>query len=364
MLANNKNFRESYCDESNKEDESAKEQSFESLKFEVKSFPKNFARVKYPTFILCIEKFIQKFKFCDTVIVIGKERFNCHFIVVKCFSKHFEKFGKNTTSIELPTDQVTPKAFCEIYEWMLASDNHIKRESFAEVFKAVRFLQIDKLLQHLMMIVDDQHIISEREAISVFLEAKRFNAKCLQSFMVGKISKIFLTFVASKEFLECTLDEALEFFKSNRIAINSEVDMIFTAIRWLLYKWPRRKNNIKQILKQIKFELIVPWQLVEFKKYPQQLGPIFHPIEIQTAIDEALSYQSTRQLQTFSDEHLSERLIVSRRIIDDPLWQGFDFDRNSNVHVGYNNFKEYLKKLDAFHWTRIECRDTNKILNS
>ncbi|KAL7010542.1 hypothetical protein ACKWTF_016935 [Chironomus riparius] len=138
--------------------------------------------------------------------------------------------------------------------------------------------------------------------------------------------------------------------------------MIFTAIRWLLYKWPRRKNNIKEILKKIKFELIVPWQLVEFKKYPQQLGQIFHPIEIQTAIDEALSYQSTRHIQTF-EEHSSERLIVSRRIIDDPLWKEFEFERNSNVHVGYNSFRQYLKKLNAFHWTRIECRDNNKILN-
>lgn len=363
MLAKNKNFRENYCDESEMEDEFAKERSFESLGFEVRSFPNNFASVNYPTFIFCIDKFIQKFKFCDTVIVIGKEKFHCHFIVIKCFSKHFEKFEKNTMSIELPTDQVTPKAFCEIYEWMLATENHIKRESFAEVFKAVRFLQIDKLLQHLMMIIDDQHIISEREAISIFLEAKRVNAKCLQSFMIAKVSKIFLTFVASKEFVECTLDEALEFFKSNRIAINSEVDMIFTAIRWLLYKWPRRKNNIKQILKQIKFELIVPWQLVEFKKYPQQLGPIFHPIEIQTAIDEALSYQSTRHIQTF-EEHSTERLIVSRRIIDDPIWKEFDFESNSNVHVGYNNFKQYLKRLNTFHWTRLECRDNNKILNT
>lgn len=359
MLAKNKNFRESYSQESDSEDELEDEKTFESFGFEKALFPEHFMVIAYPSFILWIEHFVQRFKFCDVIVMIGKERFNCHFIVMRCYSRHFERYDKSTTVIELPIDQVTPKAFCEIYEWMLSTENIVKRESFAEVFKAVRFLQVDKLLQQLMIIIDDQQIISEREALSIFLEAKRFSAKCLQSFMVGKISRIFLTFVASKEFLECSLDEANELFRSNRIAVNSEVDMIFIAIRWLLYKWPRRRNYIKQILTQIKFELIVPWQLIEFKKYPQHLEQIFYPKEIQNAIDEALAYQSTRRMQLLADGNVKQqdRLVVPRRIILDPLWLEYKFEENSNIHIGYHKFKEYLKRLNACHWTQLKYQD-------
>lgn len=363
MLAQNKNFRETYSEDVEVQDEFNDEKSFKCLGFKVKEFSKTHGKIKYPSCITCISSLIKNFKFCDTVIEIGKERFTCHFIIMKKYSKFFEHFGDFATRVELPADQVTPRAFCDIYEWILSNENHIKRQSFAEVFKAAKYLEIENLLQQLMIIIDDQHLISEREAVSIYFEAKLVGAKFLQSFMIGKISKIFLTFVASKDFLELSIEEVLEFFKSNRIAINSEMDMVFVAIRWSTYKWPRRMNYIKTIMSEIKFELILKWQLVVLKKYPQQFGEIFHLKEIQKALDEALSYQITSEIDQEIFEHRNCQT-VPRRLIDDPLWKKYKFEENSNVHMAYSNFLKYLKELNACHWTHVKEKNDNKILNS
>ena len=337
------------------------EKSISMLGFYPRKFSTKEAEAKFPSHLSFIEKMLKKREQTDTEVVVGDETFECHMIVLKSYSEYFEKLDKNesldTKTVILPEDKVSSTAFGMIYDWMLADDANVKRSFFAEVYKAAKFLKIHELLSQFMCCIDDTNVIGEREALSIYLEAKQADKKSLQNFMLKKISKIFLTFVASWEYIELCFEEIENIFQSNRLGVNSELDMLFAAIRWLQHQWPQRKKDVPKLLKYVRFELINSWQLVELKKYPKELEHIFKSAEIQEMIDNALSYISLQYAENHSGDGDMPQEVFNRRILDDDLWKKFEFEKNPNFYDNYRNFCNFLNMLDSCHWRKIKYAD-------
>lgn len=337
------------------------ERSIAELGFETREFNSIEGCAKFPAFLTSIERMIKETQYIDTQVIVGCETFHCHMIVLKSYSSYFANLERNKEinceRIELPENQVTPIAFHIIYEWMLSDENHLPRLNFAETYKAAKFLNIFELLCQFMSIIDNPNVITEREALSIFLEAIDVNEKDLKRFMVNKLSKIFLTFVASWEYLMLSIEEIQVIFNSNRLAINSELDMLFSAIRWLQHDWPLRKKSIANLLNSVRFTQILSWQLVEFKNYPQELEHIFKLEEVQTKIDDALKIRSVRDCRIIQDDEIPQIDLISRRLINDPLWNCFEFHKNPNLYQSYCNFCSYINKLDAVHWRNVKYAD-------
>lgn len=274
----------------------SQEYFLKDLGIKPKEFPSQFfENHKIPLCSQLIENNLKNKIACDTTIVIGKDTFECHSIVLKVHTEYFVKWeesGYSMEMVELPSNQVSMDSFREIYDWMLMDNYEIPRPKFADIFKSGVFLKIKDLVKECMAIIDDKDLIGEREAISIFLEAKKIECRLLQSHMIAKISRIFLTFVASLDFLELTFEEVHEFFKSNGIAVNSETDMLYVAMRWLEFEWPKRKSFVKRLFKLIKFEVMPFWILAEIRKYPEHLQHIFSLVE--DIIDDAMRDHSHR----------------------------------------------------------------------
>lgn len=339
------------------------EMSLSRMGFSPKPLSVKESSAKFPPFLDCIEKMIRQSEHTDTKVVVGAETFNCHMIVLKGYSEYFKKLDNkasiDTQKVVLPDDQVTPLAFSKIYEWMLSDEDSVPRIGFAEIFKSAKFLGISELTSQLMCYIDDGKVIGEREALSIYLEAKEINEKSLQDLMRQKISKIFLTFVASWEYLELTLDEIRDFFKSNRLAVNSELDMLFAAIRWLQHEWSHRKNSTVELLKLVRFELIQSWQLVELKRYPKELEHIFKIPEVKEIIDNALSYISMQFADHLGkgDCEVTPPKVFNRLLIHDPHWNELQLEHNPNVFQNFCNFCKYLKEIDACRWRKVKYAD-------
>lgn len=318
---------------------------------------KFFDRHQISSFEQLIEYNIRNKIACDTTIIIGKETFKCHSTVLKVFTEYFVKLemsGFSLEVIELPVDQVSMDAFREIYNWMLIEDFQIPRVKFADIFKTAIFLKVKALVKECMAIIDDKIIIGEREAVSIFLDSKKINCKLLQSHMVKKISKIFLTFVASLDFLELSFEEVYEFFKSNWIAINSELDMLYIALRWLEHEWPKRKSCVKRLFPLIKFEVIPSWMVVEIRSYPEKFAHIFDLVV--DILNSAQHYHSHRHAaeEGFKGFKNEFHMAIPRKCIEDPLWKELNIQDNPRVFDGYEQFKVYLKKLNAMHWKKLK----------
>ena len=249
-----------------------------------------------PDYLSKVTKLIKNYEHTDVSIKIGNDIFECHMDVLKCYSEYFVFLDADESNsneiIELSETDVTPNAFKIIYDWMLSDDNCVQRDSFPEIFKAALFLKVKELEQTCFRYMDLK--LEERSALQLYLEAKSVNFSILQKHLAQSISKIFLTFAASIEFLNLSFDDVEAILTSNKIGVNSELDVMFIAIKWLNHEWPKRQAYVFELIQHVRFGLIVAWHLVELKKYPTEFKHIFMIPEVQGLIDDALNFVNTQ----------------------------------------------------------------------
>lgn len=162
----------------------------------------------------------------------------------------------------------------------------------------------------------------------MYLEAKKIGNTAVMELMVPRIMKFFLMLVSTKDFLELSVDELCLLLKSNYICVNryrcicarkdftfkqiaiiediplaeasftlsnffiSEMEVLMSAVRWLMHDWNERKQHMLEVLKCVRFGLIAPWQLVDVKRNPE--NPEFMELmsypEVQKMVDDGLAY--------------------------------------------------------------------------
>lgn len=212
-----------------------------------------------------------------------------------------------------------------------------------------------------MCIIDDQELIGEREALSLYLEAIEADEPFLKNQMMKKIEFIFLTFVASIEFLELSFANIQDLFKLNSIAVNSEIDVLFSAILWLKHDWQSRHQHLIPLMSLVRFELMQSWQLVELKKCPAELIDILGQDDMKEIIDEALALVALdKSNHDFGDTIRIPKVLKRKKISHDSLWKSFNFEENHDFYVNYQNFCKYLRKINGNHWEKIALRETRE----
>ncbi|KAF2901103.1 hypothetical protein ILUMI_05083, partial [Ignelater luminosus] len=80
----------------------------------------------------------------DCKVYIDNEEFNCHLIVLQCYSEVFDEYVA-VKKVELPSDKVSTGAFAFIYEWMITGEpayTDLNRETVLDIFNASKYLKI------------------------------------------------------------------------------------------------------------------------------------------------------------------------------------------------------------------------------
>lgn len=230
----------------------------------------------------------------DVQVVIGHEEFSCHSMVLQSYSQFFED-RQMMQNIELQASDVTVNAFVVIYDWMITGKECItllKRDNILEIFVAAQYLGIKELEEQCWAFLDSEQVFSEDTAFILYIEAKRMNISSVKELMIPRIRKFFLMLVSSQDFVELDIDEVCVLLQSNYIAVNCEIEILMSAVRWLKYAWETRTDHIVKIMSCIRFGLISPWQLVDIKRNPEnpELVKIMQQPEITKMVDDGLSY--------------------------------------------------------------------------
>lgn len=157
-------------------------------------------------------------------ISIGDVTFNCHMMVLQCYSDFFMKCD-NDILLQLPEEKITPAAFMMVYDWMLSPHPLVQREGILELFNAANFLGIKELINQCWLCLDDDVRFREDTAFLLYLEARNYGLESLKQLMLMRICKFFLTLVASKEFLTLNAKEICTLLSSNTIGVNSEIEV-------------------------------------------------------------------------------------------------------------------------------------------
>ncbi|CAK9823145.1 unnamed protein product [Anthophora retusa] len=293
---------------------------------------------------------ITNYKNADCIVRIDQDEFHCHLLVLQSYSSFFDE--KNCKEIDLTGSEVSSKAFSIIYDWMINSQNEscrlLQRDNILEIFRAAQYLEMKELEEQCWAFIDNDELFTEDTAFLLYLEAKKVQNTAVMELMVPRIMKFFLMLVGTKDFLELSVDELCLLLKSNYISVNSEMEVLMSAVRWLMYDWEHRKPHMLEVLKCVRFGLIAPWQLVDVKRNPE--NPEFMELmsypEVQKMVDDGLAFVIIKYWygnQTEDYYHWIELLGLTEPT--NRNWAGED--------KNYVTYREFLLYLEEYQRTKL-----------
>ncbi|XP_076182991.1 uncharacterized protein LOC143154856 [Ptiloglossa arizonensis] len=301
---------------------------------------------------------ITNYKNADCIVRIGQDEFHCHLLVLQSYSAFFDE--KNCKDIDLTGSDVSSKAFSIIYDWMINSQNEscrlLQRDNILEVFVAAQYLGIKELEEQCWAFIDNDELFTEDTAFLLYLEARKIKNTAVMELMLPRIMKFFLMLVSTKDFLDLSVDELCLLLKSNYICVNSEMEVLMSAVRWLMHDWANRSQQMLEVLKCIRFGLIAPWQLVDVKRNPE--NPEFMELmsfpEVQKMIDDGLAFVIIKYWygnQTEDYYHWIDLLGLSEPT--NRNWAGEDKN-----YVTYREFLLYLEEYQRTKMSELKHRKT------
>ncbi|XP_029169639.1 LOW QUALITY PROTEIN: uncharacterized protein LOC114939506 [Nylanderia fulva] len=304
---------------------------------------------------------ITNYKNADCIVRIDQDEFYCHLLVLQSYSAFFD--AVNYKDLNLSSSKVTSKAFNIIYDWMISPINEsyhlLRRDNILEVFMAAQYLGIKELEEQCWAFIDNDELFSEDTAFLLYLEAKKIGNTAVMELMIPRIMKFFLMLVSTKDFLELSVDELCSLLKSNYICVNSEIEVLMSAVRWLMHDWNERKQHMLEVLKCVRFGLIAPWQLVDVKRNPE--NPEFMELmaypEVQKMVDDGLAFVIIKYWygnQTENYYHWIDLLGLSEPI--NRNWAGQDKN-----YVTYREFLLYLEEYQKSNILELKARNTRTI---
>lgn len=304
----------------------------------------------------------------DISIHIGDFVQNCFIMVLQSYSKFFRKASRHEKVIGLDSSRITPEVFQKIYAWMLDSSKRVQREGLVDVLIGAQYLEVDFLVLQIWNLVQDGAKFQECEAFLLYLEAKQSNHDKIQNMMINRVQQFFMIVVCSEEFLLMDSIEISDWLKLDSIAVNSEVDVFYSACRWLLHDWNERKIYLVELMKHVRFGLIEPYRICELRmnKNMCKLKPILENSELQKMLEVGLSYATywnsfpddqSKHFQDFLRRFELKRLF-NRELLD-YQWQ-IKYEGATYTYEGFEEcIKEFSSKAFAL-WNNKSKSSQNK----
>lgn len=309
----------------------------------------------------------------NCVISIGDVgNLKVHLMVLQGFSGLFCDLNNNAC-VELPLEQITPRSFELVYEWMIEDTPRLSRHGLLEVLRAATFLKIPQLeaqCEHCL-----QHGFAEESALLLYLEARLLHMERTYRPFLQRVGRFFLTLVASQEFLQLPMHALWLLLCSSNICVNTELEVFMAAVRWLNFKWPKRRLIISQLLSCVRFALIPPWLLIRLhdeNSHSTELRRITSHPDVLQQLHDGIGYTTTRLCYGTDREAFVQHM--QRTGMEPPVQRKWIYDRNCNYHhrlhckiskhlkyedfVGYLNFLQSQKKD---YWQTLEPVDVSEV---
>ncbi|XP_030387660.1 kelch-like protein 40b [Scaptodrosophila lebanonensis] len=275
-------------------------------------------------------------------IDINKMYFNCHLAVLQVYSKFFMELEQTPVVITLPEDKVSQKAFMLIYKWMLSDEPYLERKDILNVFVAASYLRVDDLLSHCWMYFDDESCFNEETACILYLDTQCNPAlDVVRNVMLTRIHKFLLTFVATRDFLNLPVKHLLYLLSSNTICVNTEVEILFIAVRWLSHDWALRRVHLLKLITCVRFSLMPLWYLL--------------------CVRQQEPYKLLNEIVNFSDvdEMINEAIASITSTIYDSQLEGKRVDHASLLKG--SNKRMWIRDQACPYYHRVGCPNTRDI---
>ncbi|EDW24049.1 GL23923 [Drosophila persimilis] len=227
----------------------------------------------------------------DIVVYIRGQKFNCHLAVLKTCTK-LAKDVRFPNGLIIAHKDVTAKGFELAYDWMIHQDSTLKRKDIVELYMAAEYMQMPELLTHLWSLFHEETLVTDGMAFQIYLECLSYGRSKLQSLMLNRVRRFFLSAVTTEEYLRLEFEAVCEILGHYNICVNSEMEIYYSAVRWLHHDWPKRKEYAPGIMEVVQFQLMPTQYITSIKEELQELHNI---PAVQTIINGALSSENMQQ---------------------------------------------------------------------
>lgn len=305
-------------------------------------------RFNTESLMMKLANLVQKEITADINVIVKGHKFACHLPLLQVSTGYF-KSHTETADVQLDAEDATPVGFWKFYSWLVRADGKPERENIVELYLMARVLDAKDLLNQLWYCFDNNQLFNESTAFKLYLETVPYGTSSLQQLMLSRVRRFFLSAICTAEFVDLPAEKVYDMLSSNVINVNSEMEVLMAALRWLRCDWQPRKEHVVKIMSAIRFHLMPSWYLISLKSKQTHavLKNIYENPTVLDMINAGLSYSVTKQfmddattspLITLDAETLAQETLSRQRerIIDEraahhhvyrcPNWRFIDFE--------------------------------------
>lgn len=210
----------------------------------------------------------------DVKIIIGQKVFECHSCVIRTFCEIFDSSLKAGSIVRLPECKVTAAAFEVAYTWMITSDSNCSRGQLLDLLMAAEYMNAPKLKLSVFGALKNESFFSNMDALDCYIEASSKGLDEVTDLMLSRIGKSFLILISTEEYRELNIDDVCKYLSSDSLAVNSEVEVFYAGLLWMLSNYDERHCYVRRILQTVRFELMPSMLLLNFSDRLNELMPI------------------------------------------------------------------------------------------
>lgn len=296
-------------------------------------------------------------EYTDVNVTILDIVYKCHMLMLSRHSAFFRRIERENQSfnIHLFPENVSVEGFGFVYSWILCNKANFTRREIIEIHKTASYLEVSELVEKCWAFLSDEKH-SEEEIFQFFLHAQRGECILIEKMLLSRICKFFLILVSTKQFVELSFIDLVSLLSSSFIAVNSEMEVFLSGIRWLNHDWLNRRQHMMGVLNCVRFPILPPLQLIELNGFYDAehfdadiMRIVLENVKVKELIHNALSNVTT---EFWACPHNGDRCgtldipiqlgLAQRTWIDDPLKKEFN---STNVYTLFSNFLNYLNKL-------------------
>ncbi|XP_064536627.1 kelch-like protein 26 [Drosophila montana] len=309
----------------------------------------------------------------DLVLKLGTKQICVNRLRFMCQSKFIKDNLKGgQRELVLPEDRVPAEGLVRVCDWINKPVAKLERCHIMQVLAAAIYLEIEPLVKQVWFCLDLVEDFREDQAFAVSFEALNLGDKLpllgLDTTMLLRIQCFFLTLVASVEFVELPLQHVRCLLSSVNVAVNSEKEIFFSAVRWLNHDWAARAKHTLDIMETVRLLLLPRTFIMELQAPTDEpsLNCIIEMPEFQQIIYEAYSAYT---LLIFNDGSELFGQLYDIFKIEVPLRRPFICHTECAYHrahpddpsddLTYKHFLSYLRLLQtsgAYTWKDLQVQ--------
>lgn len=191
----------------------------------------------------------------SAIIKIGSEIFRYNAVLLRLYSCVFAGSDSRFNTFEFDEKTVPINGFIRTYKW-LQFQEPIDWQDIMDVLQVACHLKIDLLIDQCWNQICVPEL-TEKLAFYLFKQAADYSQLSdARRYLANRLSHCFLALVGSEEYMNLTAPQVTLLLSSDAIGVNCEVEVFYSAVRWLSRNLSERMEHMQVVMRSVRFPYI------------------------------------------------------------------------------------------------------------